>query len=115
MTLFFYIMRVYQVPPNMNEKEKIIGGLLTLPQFFWLLGGLGLGALVFSSFFLLTGSQGFSLVFGGLFSLSGVPFALIKRRGIPLFRYMSLKRKLKQKNTKLPKKRRGITFDNLKV
>ena len=39
-------MRSYTVPPDINEKEKIIGGILNINQFFWLLGGFIFGAVM---------------------------------------------------------------------
>ncbi|WCF11724.1 PrgI family protein (plasmid) [Paenibacillus thiaminolyticus] len=102
-------MRVYQVPPDMNEKEKIIGGILNLNQFFWVLGGLILGAIVFAITFPLFGG-GFSLFLGFLFCLSGVPFAVYKKNGLTLYEYLTYKRKFKKKVQKLPNIRKEVKF-----
>lgn len=93
-------MRNYVVPPDINEKEKVIGGVLNINQFFWLLGGFVLGAVVFVVFFPVFGK--FSLALGGLFSLTGVPFVVIKPKDLTLFEYLKRKQKFKKKNKKLP-------------
>lgn len=97
-------MRSYNIPPDMNEKEKIIGGVLDLGQFFWILGGLLLGALVFVILFPLLNK--FSLIFALIFGLSGVPFVVIKKEGLTLFEYHKRKRKFNKKTHKLPNRRK---------
>lgn len=92
----------------MNEKEKVIGGILNINQFFWVLGGLVLGATVFGLFFTVTGMGGFSLFVGGVFCLSGTPFALYKKNGLTLFEYIVRKRKFKKKVKKLPNQRKEV-------
>lgn len=93
-------MRNYVIPPDINEKEKIIGGILNIHQFFWMLGGLILGAIVFVVLFPLFGK--FSLAIGGIFSLSGLPFVLIKPKDLTLFEYLKRKRKFDKKTKQLP-------------
>lgn len=39
--------RVYSMPPDTNEKEKIVGGLFTIGQAFGMTLGLILGLIVF--------------------------------------------------------------------
>lgn len=101
-------MRVYPVPPDMKEKEKIIGGVLNLNQFLWILGGLGLGASVFALIYTLTKIEGLSLTIGGLFCLSGVPFALYKKNDLTLYQYIIRKRKFKKKVKHLPNQRKEV-------
>lgn len=96
-------MRSYSVPPDMNEKEKIIGGVLDLQQFFWVLGGLFVGAMVFVLLFPLMNK--FSLIFGVVFACSGLPFVLIKKEGLTLFEYLRRKKKFDKKSKHLPNKR----------
>lgn len=93
-------MRSYTVPPDINEKEKIIGGILNINQFFWLLGGFILGAVMFIITFPLLGK--FSLVIGGIFALTGVPFVIIKPKGLTLYEYLKRKQKFKKKTKHLP-------------
>lgn len=97
-------MRGYSVPPDINEKEKIIGGVLNLQQFFWILGGLIIGALVFVALFPIF--HKFSLVFGIVFSFSGVPFVVIKKEGLTLFEYWKRKKAFDKKTKYLPNKRK---------
>lgn len=101
-------MRSYSVPPDMNEKEKVIGGILDLYQFFWILGGLLIGALVFIALFPVFGRG--SLFFGILFSLSGVPFVVIKKEGLTLFEYLKRKKRFEKKSKYLPNKRKNYNW-----
>lgn len=107
--LTLFIMRVYQVPPDMNEKEKIIGGLLNLNQFFWVLGGLILGAVVLALSFQVVGGM-FALILGVLFCFTGLPFALYKKNGLTLYQYITYKQKFKKKVKKLPNIRKEVKF-----
>lgn len=100
--------RIYQVPPDMKEKEKIIGGLLTLQQFYWILGGGGLGAFLFISTYLITKIGGLAIFLGILGMASGLPFALIKKHELPLFTYLRRKRQFKKKEKKLINKRKDV-------
>ena len=94
-------MRAYPIPPDMNEKEKVIGGIFTLNQFFWLVGGFVIGALVFLTLAQAVGAvPAFIVAFP--FMLTGAPFALYKKKGLTLFQYLKLKREFKKKVKKLP-------------
>lgn len=103
-----FFMRPHPVPPDMKEKEKVIGGLLNINQFFWVLGGLILGAIVFASTFSLFGKG--SLVLALPFCLTGLPFALYKKNGLTLYQYLYYKRKFKKKVHKLPNIRKEVDF-----
>jgi hypothetical protein len=94
----------------MNEKEKVIGGILNLNQFFWILAGLVLGASVFALFFSLTRLGGLSLFIGAIFCLSGIPFAIYKKKGLTLYEYLTRKRKFKKKVKKLPNQRKEVNL-----
>lgn len=102
-------MRIYNVPPNMNEKEKVIGGILNINQFFWVLGGLVLGATVFAITFSIVGGT-FALFLGFLCCFSGLPFALYKKRDLSLYEYLYRKRLFKKKVKKLPNKRKEVNL-----
>lgn len=104
-----FFMRMYQVPPDMNEKEKVIGGILTLNQFFWILGGLILGALVFMMLFNIVGGT-LALIIGILFCGTGVPFAVYKKNGLTLFQLIKYKYKFKKKVHKLPNRKKEVEF-----
>lgn len=102
-------MRTYQVPPDMKEKEKIIGGLLNLNQFFWILIGLAIGAGFFAATFSLIGGIP-ALIIGVILCLTGMPFAVYKKNGLTLFQYMRYKRIFNRKSHKLPNIRKGVNF-----
>lgn len=96
-------MKNYSIPPDMNEKEKVIGGVLDFTQFFWIVGGALIGAVVFVILFPLLDK--FALIFGIIFGLTGVPFALFKKEGLSLFEYYKRKREFDKKTKHLPNKR----------
>lgn len=101
-------MRNYSVPPDINEKEKVIGGVLNINQFFWLLGGFVLGVIMFIITFSFLGK--FSLFIGAIFSLTGVPFVVIKPKGLTLFEYLKRKQKFKKKTKYLPNIKKDYTW-----
>lgn len=102
-------MASYKMPPDMKEKEKIIGGILTLVQFFWVLIGLALGAGFFVIGFGIIGGKA-SLIFGGIIALSGVPFVVYKKNNLTLFQYLRFKRAFKKKTHRLPNIRKEVDF-----
>lgn len=102
-------MKSYVIPPDMNEKEKIIGGILNINQFFWIAGGLALGAIVFILTFNILGGT-MSLILGGFFCLTGIPFVVVKINGLTLYNYLKLKRKFKHKVKKMPNIRKEVSF-----
>lgn len=95
----------YDIPPNTNEEEKAIGGVLTFIQFFWLLGGAVLGILIYICIFAIIKIQVISLLFGIIVALSGIPFAFVKKHQMPLFKYLVTKRKFDKKSKKLINRR----------
>lgn len=94
----------------MNEKEKVIGGVLNINQFFWILGGLAVGASIFAILYSLTQLAIFSLVIGFIFLFSGVPFALYKKKGLTLFQLLMYRRRFKKKVKKLPNLRKEVNL-----
>lgn len=106
--MLLFSMRSYFVPPDIAEKEKVIGGLLDITQFFWLLSGVGLGALLFFATF--TISLGLATFLGILALPIGIPFAFYKKQDLPLYEYLKLKRAFKKKTKKLPNLRRDVEF-----
>lgn len=103
-----FIMRSYIVPPNTNEKEKVIGGVLNINQFFWVLAGLLIGGLVIILTHKILGQ--FSIVLGLVFASSGLPFVLYKKNDLTLFQYITLKRKFDKKVKKLPNRRKEVEW-----
>lgn len=104
-----FFMRMYQIPPNMREKEKVIGGILNINQFFWILTGLILGALVFAITFGILGGT-FAIILGVIFCFTGVPFAVYKKNGLTLFEFLKYRQKFKKKTKKLPNRKKEVEF-----
>lgn len=96
---------VHNVPADTREKEKIIGGLLTIGQFIWILGGFLLGLASLAGVYLLTGTFVIAAPVGIMFTCSGLPFAFYKKNGVPLPVYLVRKSKFKKKNHKLINRR----------
>lgn len=96
-------MRVYSVPPDINEKEKIIGGFMDIGQFVWIICGVILGLITGISLFFVIKKIG--IIIGVIVSFSGVPFAFKKVEGLTLFEYLRKKRVFNKKNKYLPNKR----------
>lgn len=97
-------MRTFAVPPNMSEKEKIVGGMFDLGQAFWLAAGLVSAIVVFLLFNPILGK--FSLVLALPFVFSGLPFVFYKPKGLTLYKYLIRKKEFKKKTKHLPYKRK---------
>ena len=96
-------MKSYPMPPDIREKEKIIGGIFTLTQGLWI----GLGVVVY-----LVNSLLLSFIFGKFSFFLSIPyivlgfvFALKKLHEMSLFTYLKYKQKYKKKNKELPNRR----------
>lgn len=83
---------------------------MDINQFFWILGGLILGAVMFAITYKLTYMSGFSLFVGILFCLTGIPFACFKKKELTLYQYLYYKRRFKKKVKKLPNIRKEVNF-----
>lgn len=97
--------RTYGVPADVREKEKIIGGLLTIGQFGWCVAGFLIGLASFAGTFLLIRSMAISAMIGIPLAFSGLPFAFYKKNGVPLPIYIVRKIQFKSKTHKLPNQR----------
>lgn len=94
------LMQVYKVPPDINEKEKIIGGLLSWPQFLTLIGAFVAGLLTFAFFFLFIR---FLAILPALIVIALVlPFVFLQKLGMNLPRFLELKRKFDKKTHEIP-------------
>ena len=93
----------------MNEKEKVIGGILNINQFFWVLGGLGLSAVVFSVSFGIVGGTA-SLILAFPFIFAGTPFAFYKKHNLTLFEFITRRKAFKKKTKKLPNIKKEVSF-----
>lgn len=101
-------MSMYQIPPAVNEKEKVIGGILTMKQFVWIMAGVGVGLVLFLIAVGTTGSIGLGIFLAIPAILAALPFAFKKKKGLELFQYLRYKRKLKNKNVYLVNKRKDV-------
>lgn len=97
--------RIYNVPADVREKEKIIGGLLTLGQGAWLMGGFVLGLGSFAGVYLLTKMVPLAIIVGLPTACTGVPFAFFKKNEVSLPVYIVRKYKFNKKSHKLINKR----------
>lgn len=97
--------RIYNVPADVREKEKIIGGLLTIGQGAWLMGGFVLGLGSFAGVYLLTKMVPLALIISFPIACTGAPFAFFKKNGVPLPTYIIRKIKFNRKSHKLINKR----------
>lgn len=93
-------MRSYKVPPDINEKEKIIGGMLSWAQFLTLIGGFVAGLLVFAFFFLFI--KFFAIVPGLIVMGLTLPFVFYKKLGMSLPKYLERKRSFDKKSHEIP-------------
>lgn len=100
----------YNVPADVREKEKIIGGLLTIGQFCWIVGGFVLGLASLAGIYLITKSFILAGPIGIMFACSGLPFAFYKKNGVDLPVYLVRKARFKKKNHKLINKRNLNNF-----
>ncbi|MFI3211204.1 MAG: PrgI family protein [Peptostreptococcaceae bacterium] len=102
------ISKTYQIPPNTDEEEKFVGGVITFIQFFWLLGG-GVLFAVNLLFWHLVFGQG---ILGGIIGLPllllGVPFAFYKKKELTLFKYIKLKMEFNKKSKRILNKRKDM-------
>lgn len=83
--------------PNTDEKEKAIGGVLTFPQFIWLMVFAFLAALIGGSIFKITGSFILFIIIFIVFFSPSLLFAFYKKMNMSLFSYIVLKRKFSKK------------------
>lgn len=97
--------RIYTVPADVREKEKIIGGMLTLSQGAWLMGGFILGLGSFAGVYILTNMVPLAIIALLPTACTGIPFAFFKKNGVPLPIYIVRKVKFNKKSHKLINKR----------
>lgn len=90
-------MRMYRVSADTSEKEKAIGGLLTMAQGAWLGAGVAVGLLTI--FGLSKVMHPIAAAIIGLLLGGGIaiPFAFVKVKRLPLFQYLMLKREFRHK------------------
>ena len=105
-------MAQYQIPPDLSEKEKIVGGLLTAYQLLSLIAGVA-GTAIFSLlFFSFIGNA--AIVIGAiLFLPTGCIFAFKKMHGLTMLDYIKLKLAQRKKVKKLPNHKKEV--DNFEL
>lgn len=94
-------MAVYSVPPDISEKEKIVGGILTAAQLICILIGVGCAAVFSFLFFQIIGTAAIILGVIIFIPIGGI-FALLKIKGLPLYEYLRLKKYHKTVTKKMP-------------
>lgn len=101
-------MRRYRMPADLNEKDKVIGGILTIAQALWVVPGIILALIVFA----LVGKtlKVFAIIPCALAFSTCLPFVFYKVNGVPLPTYIMRKHKFKQKNKVLPNIREDFNF-----
>lgn len=83
-------MLEYQMPPDISEREKIVGGVLSAGQLLWMVGGVAIAVAISISLNKALGVASFiiGIPIGGAFACL---FAFVKPHKIPFARYLKLK------------------------
>ena len=102
--------RVYTVPADVREREKIIGGILSMAQFVWVIAGFLVGLASLSGVYLLTRTFVLAAPIGIMFACSGLPFAFYKKNGVEWPVYIKRKIQHSRKTHKLINKRKASEF-----
>ncbi len=92
---------LFSVPPDSKEKEKLVGGYLTLPQFGWLILGFVIGMGIFLMFYKALPILGI-IIGASVFLGIGGTFAFYKKEGETFFRYLVLSKRYRNKTKHLP-------------
>lgn len=95
----------YFIPPDTNEKEKAIGGLLTFQQAGWIAGGFIIGIACGALAYLITSSTPVTIIFALPGIIAGLPFAFFKKYEMSLFTYLKRKKRFDRKEKKLINKK----------
>lgn len=108
-------MQTYDMPPDTREKEKVIGGVLNINQFGWIVGGLIILLVIILTTYKFLGIIS---VFVGLpFVIIGIMFAVRKKNDMTYFQYLRYKRRYKKtiKYYINKQKRNGISISNINL
>ena len=83
-------MLEYQMPPDISEREKIVGGVLSAGQLLWMVGGVAIAVAISLALNKALGVASFviGIPIGVAF---GCVFAFLKPHKIPFARYIKLK------------------------
>lgn len=88
-------MRIYDMPPDTREREKIVGGIFDLYQLAWIFAGAVL--YVIHAVLMFRFVSYLCLVVGLVFIVWGFFFAIKKKDDLPYPTYLRLKIKHKRK------------------
>lgn len=83
--------QIYAMPPDTNEEENIVGGIINKHQLIWLVIGGGVGAFITLILFKFIGA--ISLFFAFPPAAVGAVFAFRKVENMTLFDYLRYKRR----------------------
>lgn len=95
----------HPVYPDMREKEKIFGGILTAGEFAWILGFSIVGVILGLLAVKVVGAVGLVLFIP--FCGAGCFMAFYKKHEMSMIKYLMLKRKYKKKLKRYPNRRAG--------
>lgn len=90
------------IPPDMREKEKIVGGLLDINQLLWIVGGGVLGAVMFGTSFLILQLPILSIILAIIGIALSLPFVFYKKNDLSLFLFLKYSYEFKTKVKELP-------------
>lgn len=90
-------MRMYTMPPDSTEKEKIFGGIFTFAQVIQFAVFTVIGVIVALACYGFTNSMILSVLLLIPFVITGIVFAVVKVDGLMLLTYIKLKRRHKKK------------------
>ncbi len=91
----------YKIPPDIRGKSKVIGGIFTVTQLLFLVGGAISGGLFGIGAYNLSKSAIFAVIIGVVFAVPWIPFAFVKKHefgDIELFTYLKYKLMFKHSN-----------------
>lgn len=90
------------IPPDMREKEKIVGGLLDINQLLWIIGGGVLGAIMFGTSFLILNLPILSIILAIIGVALSLPFVFYKKNDLTLYQHLKYSYEFKTKVKELP-------------
>lgn len=90
------------IPPDMREKEKIVGGLLDINQLLWIIGGGVIGATMFGGSYLILQIPILSIILAIIGVALSLPFVFYKKNDLTLFQFLKFSYEFKTKVKELP-------------
>ena len=94
-------MASYPVPPDTSAKEKVIGGILSIPQLIWFLAGIGIGVALGFFLKLFLGQAGLVIgIIPGL--IAAFIFSFVKIHQLTVFQFIMYTKQQKARTKQLP-------------